>query len=80
MDWHSTHQREELLLVLRGRLGLERNGARADVRYRTLRAGQCAFVAAQTWHRVVNLAQSPSTYLYVTAAATRASAPSKRRG
>jgi mannose-6-phosphate isomerase-like protein (cupin superfamily) len=65
MDWHSTEEREELLILLSGRLQLE-----ADTRPRSrvaLRAGQCAYIPPRTWHRVLNRTSASATYVYVTA-------------
>lgn len=70
MDWHSTKTREELLLAHRGRLCLEvRVATRRTLRRLRLTAGQCAFLPARTWHRVVNRSSSLAAYTYVTASA-----------
>ena len=121
MDWHSTKRREELLIILIGRVHLEvqappprhgpqrfasqseasgaHGGARAlegagcrpirggvagaasaargaprTARRRLLRAGQCALLAKDTLHRVVNRSRATARYLYVTAPADGASA------
>ena len=63
VDWHSTHDREELIVALRGRVRIEVL-ARAGI---PLAAGQCAFIPHATWHRVVNPSSATATYLYVTA-------------
>ena len=69
MAWHSTKAREELLLVLEGRvvLEVERSGRR-PLR-RALGAGSCALIPSQMWHRVRNPSRPPARYLYVTAPA-----------
>ena len=64
MAWHSTHDREELIIVLRGRLSLELLPARR--RARALRPGQCAFIPTQTMHRLINASRSAACYVYVT--------------
>ena len=68
MDWHSTEGREELLILLSGRVQLE-----VETRHRsrlTLRAGQCAYVPGRTRHRVLNRSSVRATYVYVTAPTT----------
>ncbi|MBI4355377.1 MAG: cupin domain-containing protein [Candidatus Omnitrophica bacterium] len=68
MAWHSTREREELLVCLAGCAVLEWRrgpGAATPVRVR-LRAGQTAFVGAGIRHRVVNAGAGPLRYLYVT--------------
>jgi len=65
MDWHSTKGREELLILLSGRVQLE-----VDTQHRSrfaLRAGQCAYVPGRTKHRVLNRSSARATYVYVTA-------------
>ena len=67
MDWHSTGEREELVMALRGRLRIDYttpSGRTASVRMIT---GQCAFIPSRVRHCVINLAKQPSHYLYVTA-------------
>lgn len=67
MPWHSTRDREELLLALRGLLHVEIR--RSRILRRILRAGQCLFLPPRTEHRVVNRATTGAVYLYVTSAA-----------
>ena len=67
MPWHSTDGREELLLVLAGHVRLEFQTGQGRVRRLIVRAGQCAFLSAQTLHQVVNPSGAPANYLYVTA-------------
>lgn len=67
MDWHSTGEREELVMALRGRLQIDyatQSGRIASVRVAT---GQCAFIPSGVRHCVINLAKQTSHYLYVTA-------------
>ena len=70
MDWHSTGSREELLIVLRGRVRIHTAKAqRKDAKVATvmLRVDQCAFLARGTPHCVVNRSTGKARYLYVTA-------------
>ena len=69
MTWHSTKRREELLIVLRGKVVLEwfpsgRRGAEASIRL--LREGQCAFLRSRTRHRLLNGSPAVARYVYVT--------------
>lgn len=66
MDWHSTGQREELLIALSGVLSVERRGSANRISRMTLREGECAFLPSGTWHRVLNGAPRASRYVYVT--------------
>lgn len=66
MPWHSTRRREELLLVLQAVLRIEIVRPRQQVIARPLRAGQALWLPAQTIHRVMNAAQRPARYVYVT--------------
>ena len=62
MEWHSTKAREELLIVLVGRVTLElKDGAPKQ-----LREGRCAFVPSRTMHRVVNRTRAAAVYIYCT--------------
>jgi len=68
MPWHSTQQREELLVCLAGRAAVEVGGAangHRPTRLR-LRAGQALFLAAGVRHRILNDGRGPLRYLYVT--------------
>ena len=67
MTWHSTRQREELLLVLLGRVELEWYTLHGRCRRAALTGGQCAFLPSQVLHRTVNRSRTPARYLYVTA-------------
>ena len=67
MDWHSTQQREELILVLAGTLELQ---LRRPSACRRIRAGQSAFLPAQTLHRLVNHARLTARYVYITGPTT----------
>jgi quercetin dioxygenase-like cupin family protein len=69
IDWHSTKAKEELLIVLAGRVRLEVKGRAKSVGHRMLPRGSYAFVPEQTWHRVVSASRALAKYLYVTAPA-----------
>lgn len=66
MPWHSTRQREELLLVLQAAVcvDLVRPGQR--IRAQQVQAGQSLWLPAQTIHRVVNTGHRRARYVYVT--------------
>ena len=66
MPWHSTLQREELLLVLGGavQLHVRRQGS---IRVQPLRGGEGMFLPCAIWHQVTNDSRRPATYIYVTA-------------
>ena len=68
MEWHSTHQREELLLLLRGQVRVEIQGARRILQKRLV-AGQAAFLPRKTIHQVLNRSTRQAQYIYVTGAA-----------
>ena len=65
MDWHSTREREELLVMLEGRVQLELRLSRRTSQV-PLRAGECAWLPPHTLHRVVNRSAVPARYVYVT--------------
>ncbi len=65
MDWHSTGEREELLLGVAGRVRVELQGSRR-IRRMTLTAGQSVFLPRGTKHRVVNAFARAGSYVYVT--------------
>ena len=67
IEWHSTRRREEVLLVFRGAISLERCSDGERIRTMTLSAGRLAFIPAQTWHRVVNRSRRQAHYIYLTA-------------
>ena len=67
MGWHSTREREELLVALRGRMDVEWRPVPHRARRVRLAAGQCLFLPAHTLHRVVNRSALDARYLYVTA-------------
>ena len=68
MDWHSTNTREELILVLRGRVDVEvEHGASGKIRSTALQAGRSVFLPSDTPHRVVNRSRAVAIYIYVTA-------------
>jgi len=70
MPWHSTKSREELVLVIEGRVRLDVRGARSGrVRQRAVREGSFAFLPAHTPHQVVNTSRRAARYVYVTGAA-----------
>ena len=68
MDWHSTLGREELLVMIEGRVRLQVRAPRRT-RQVPLRAGQCAWLPPRTAHRVVNPSAVLARYVYVTARA-----------
>ena len=70
MDWHSTRQREELIVVVEGRIALELQSTARRRRTVSLLAGRCAFLPSRVLHRVVNRSKAPARYLYVTAPVT----------
>ena len=73
MNWHSTHRREELILVLRGQVRVVCDvGAR--MREMRVTAGQSLLVPQRTRHRVVNPSRSIAQYVYVTAPVNRSTA------
>lgn len=65
MDWHSTGNREELLIALEGRVWVERQAFRR-VRRIVLAAGRSLFIPSRTLHRVVNHSRRVARYLYIT--------------
>ena len=65
MDWHSTLGREELLVMLEGRVRLQVRSPRRTSQV-PLRAGQCAWLPPRTAHRVVNRSATSARYVYVT--------------
>jgi quercetin dioxygenase-like cupin family protein len=68
VGWHSTGEREELLLGLAGRLALELRPRASGGRLRrlALAADESIFLPAGTWHRVVNRSARAARYLYIT--------------
>jgi len=66
MDWHSTQHREELILVLRGQVRLERQSGRRRQHVRVA-AGQSILLPRRTLHRVVNVFRGTAQYVYITA-------------
>ncbi len=73
MDWHSTHQREELILVLRGQVRVECQTGRRMRRLRVA-AGQSVHIPRRILHRVVNPSRSIAQYVYVTGPVHRGAA------
>ena len=70
MPWHSTQRREELLLVLAGRVRLETQPSNGRVRALAVRAGQSVFLPRETIHQVVNPSKGQARYVYITAQAS----------
>ncbi len=66
IEWHSTKEREELIIVLEGTIELERQAAGARVRRTRAAAGHSLFVPPQVMHRVVNPTGRVARYIYVT--------------
>ena len=66
MPWHSTEDREELLVALAGRLHIE--SERPDGRRvrAILKAGECVLLLSRTPHTVRNRSRGTVRYLYVT--------------
>lgn len=69
MDWHSTEQREELLIALAGTVRVEISRTKGAPAALVLRRGQSLLLPKATEHRVLNRSRSRSHYLYVTGAA-----------
>lgn len=67
VEWHSTRDREELIVVWRGSVALEVQQRPEHIRALTLTAGDTAFLTSRVWHRVVNRSRRPAQYIYVTA-------------
>ena len=67
MDWHSTRDREELLIALQGRVDVECRPVAQRARRVRFAAGYSLFIPPQTLHRVVNRSSADARYLYVTA-------------
>ena len=66
MAWHSTRSREELLIMLTGRVQVEVEGRSGHQRV-GLSAGACARLPQRTRHRIVNRSTATARYVYVTA-------------
>ncbi len=66
MEWHSTRSREELLIMLAGRVQVEVEG-RSGCERVGLTAGACAQLPQRTRHRIVNRSGRIARYVYVTA-------------
>ena len=67
IEWHSTRDREEVILVFRGSVSLEVRGPRSRIRSIALSKGRAAFLSPQVWHRVVNRSRRQAHYVYLTA-------------
>lgn len=65
--WHSTDDREEILIALAGSLQLEVAQDRDRVKRVTLSAGHSAFLSHAVRHRVLNRSRHRAHYLYLTA-------------
>ena len=63
VEWHSTRQREELLLGVAGSVRIDYGDERT--RSMIMAAGQCVFLPPGTPHRVVNVSSSAAHYIYV---------------
>ena len=66
MDWHSTGKREELILVVGGRVEVSIKPASGKVRRIRLREGQGVFLPSATMHSVASRLSPASRYVYVT--------------
>lgn len=69
MDWHTTGDREELVLALDGRVELEWGPAVRPPQRVPLPAGRCAWLDRAVRHRVVNRTRRLARYVYITASA-----------
>ena len=66
MPWHSTKEREEMLIALAGRVLIEAEDARGRLRQAILSEGCCALLPPHTSHAVSNRSRRTARYLYVT--------------
>ncbi len=66
IEWHSTRDREEIILVFRGSVSLETRDRRDRTRSIALSSGRAAFLSQDVWHRVVNRSHRQAHYVYVT--------------
>ena len=66
IDWHSTKDREELLLVIQGEVVLSVGQAMGKMQNKHLKQGQGIFLPKTTRHCVVNRSRHASQYVYVT--------------
>ena len=66
MEWHSTQEREELLVGLGGQVHVEVRTGAGYVRRLSLKRGQSIFLTSRMFHRVVNDSHAVARYLYVT--------------
>ena len=66
IDWHSTQDREELLLVIQGEVDLSVGRAMGKTQNRHLKQGQGIFLPKTTRHCVMNHSRRASQHVYVT--------------
>ncbi len=66
VDWHSTQEREELLLVIQGKVVLSVGRAMGKTQNKHLKQGQGIFLPKTTRHCVMNRSHRTSQYVYVT--------------
>lgn len=66
MGWHSTHHREELLLVIQGKVVVEAMRGARRKRSIGLKNGEGLFIPKMTKHSVSNASGSAALYVYVT--------------
>jgi uncharacterized cupin superfamily protein len=66
MRWHSTKDREELIIILAGQVQLEVERPHSRRGRTTLQAGQCALLPRHMLHTVVNRSARTARYLYIT--------------
>lgn len=71
VEWHSTGQREELVIALTQNVCVEVESSRGRIRRIRLHGGRCAFLPRETRHRVVNRSAHRAHYLYITAPSQR---------
>ena len=66
MARHSTGAREELLIMLDGRLRIEATSPASVQRRLTVTRGEAVFLPKRTPHAVINASKAHAMYLYVT--------------
>jgi quercetin dioxygenase-like cupin family protein len=66
MPRHTTGAREELIIVISGKILLLLEGEK-KTRSIALVSGKSIFIPKNTWHGVLNKSKSPARYVYVTA-------------
>ena len=67
VEWHSTYEREELLLVVSGTLSLDVMTPARRQAARQVKAGGAIYLPSHVRHRVRNQSRRRLVYVYVTA-------------